>query len=78
MPSLINGKWEGERGDIYGRRFLWMGWMDAAVLVGVAVVTTLEVRDNVFVVVVVVFDRSYSRADEMDELREAELSLRTV
>ena len=27
--------------------------MDAAVLVGVAVVTTLEVRDNVFVVVVV-------------------------
>jgi len=55
-----------------------MGWMDAAVLVGVAVVTTLEVRDNVFVVVVVVFDRSYSRADEMDELKEAELSLRTV
>ena len=54
--------------------------MDAAVLVGVAVVTTLEVRDNVFVVVVVVvvFDRSYSRADEMDELKEAELSLRTV
>ena len=65
------------RGDIYGRCFLWMGWMDAAVLVGVAVVTTLEVRDNVFVVVVV-FDRSYSRADEMDELKEAELSLRTV
>ena len=55
--------------------------MDAAVLVGVAVVTTLEVRDNVFVVVVVVVvvvDRSYSRADEMDELKEAELSLRTV
>ena len=51
--------------------------MDAAVLVGVAVVTTLEVRDNVFVVVVV-FDRGYSRADEMDELKEAELSLRTV
>ena len=55
-----------------------MGWLDAEVLVGVAVVTTLEVRDNVLVVVVVVvFDRTYSRADEMDEVKETELSLRS-
>ena len=59
----------GREGDIYGRRFLWMGWMDAAVLGELR-----WWRDNV----VVFFDRSYSRADEMDEaMKEAELSLRS-
>ena len=53
----------------------WARLLDAAVLVGVDAATTLEVvRDNVVDVV----DRSYSRADEMDEaMKEAELSLRS-
>jgi len=50
----------------------WARLLDAAVLVGVDAATTLEVvRDNVVDVV----DRSYSRADEMDEAKKAELTV---
>ena len=48
----------------------WARLLDAAVLVRVAVTTLEMVRDNVVVV-----DRGYSRADEMDEAKKAELTV---